>query len=155
MYLVPQHQGDFPCKNEGKLLSPRRSGIFPTASPWRHGEHDGLQRARPIQGSEGLDRDRCPGAGELRTSAGSYQSYSAGRWLGEKLAQADSEGHSDAFERPNGRRDLAVFHLGNQTGRKASLSGEGPHRYTEAEAELSDAFAHVHRAHRSLSFCVK
>jgi len=25
----------------------------------------------------------------------------------------------------------------------------------QAEAELSDAFAHVHRAHQSLSFCVK
>src|SRR5712691_3016856 len=129
MHLVPQRQGDLPFNNEGKLLSPRRSGKFPATSFWRHDEHDGLQLSRLIQGSEGLDRDRRPGAGELRTNAGAHQMHSAGLWLREKLAEADPEDHGNAFQRPNRRRDLAVFRLGNKTGRKASLGGEGPYRH--------------------------
>ena len=33
-----------------------------------------------------------------------------------------TEGHSNALQRPNGRRDLAVFHLGNRAGKKPVLA---------------------------------
>src|SRR5712691_4623650 len=147
MYLVSQCQGGLPGHEQGELLAPRRRRKEPAAAPWRHGEHDGLQRTRPIQGTESLDRDRRPGARELRTSAGAYQPRGAGIGLDEKLAEADPEGHGDTFQRPNRRGDQAVFRLGNQTRRKAALGGEGPQRHPCVEAQLSEPFAHIHRAH--------
>ena len=123
--LVPQRQGTSPSTMRANFSVLGAGGIFPTPSSWLHGDHDGLQLSRLIQGGECLDRDRRPGAGELRTNAGSHQPHGADLWLREKLSKADHEGHSNALQRPNGRRDLAVFHLGNKTGRKASLGSEG------------------------------
>ena len=79
------------------------------------------QRVCPIQGTECLDRDQRPGAGELRTSAGADEGHRAALWLGEKLAQADPERQGDALQRSNGWRDLAVLHPEIRLGEKPVL----------------------------------